>query len=50
MGLVDVAVGTVASGYLALRLMNRALERVFFVQGGNNKVVSADEVRMHLRH
>ena len=30
MGLVDAAVGTAVSGYLGFKLMNRALEKVFF--------------------
>ena len=36
MGLVDIVVGTAATGYLGFRMMNKALERVFFVNGRTN--------------
>lgn len=45
MGLVDVAVGTVASGYIGLKLMNKVLERAFFVQGRKNTVSAATNLR-----
>ena len=32
MGLLDAAVGTVVSGYVAVKLVNRVLEKVFFAR------------------
>ena len=44
MGLVDAAVGTTVSAYLGFKLMNRALERVFFQASRTRKLDLAKEL------